>query len=88
MARTIETSVRMRIGRSWSKNTSAIAPRRSSAPVTVPFGTFRHALRTAETSALEPAVLDNRYYVRGIGAVTELSVKGPHEVVRLVEIIN
>ena len=25
---------------------------------------------------------------RGIGEVTELSVKGPHEVVRLVEIIN
>ena len=59
-----------------------------SAPVTVPFGTFRHPLRTAETSALEPAVLDNKYYIRGIGAVTELSVKGPHEVVRLVEIIN
>jgi hypothetical protein len=37
------------------------------ASVTVPFGTFRSALRTAETTALEPAVLDNKYYVKGIG---------------------
>jgi hypothetical protein len=34
-----------------------------SAPVTVPFGSFRHALRTAETTALEPDVLDNKYLV-------------------------
>ena len=48
-----------------------------SSPVTVPYGSFRHALRTAETTALEPEVLDNKYYVRGIGEVAELSVKGP-----------
>jgi hypothetical protein len=59
-----------------------------SSPVTVPFGTFRHALRTEETTALEPGVLDNKYYVRGIGEVAELSVKGPREVARLVEIIS
>jgi hypothetical protein len=59
-----------------------------SAPVTVPYGSFRHALRTAETNALEPAVLDNKYYVRGIGEVAELAVKGPREAVRLVEIIS
>ena len=55
--------------------------------VTVPLGTFRHALRTAETTALEPDVLDNKYYVRGIGQVAELSVTGPTEGLRLVEII-
>ena len=60
-------------------------PQRS---VTVPFGTFRHALRTEETTALEPDVLDNKYYVRGIGQVAELSVKGPRESLRLVEIIS
>jgi len=54
----------------------------------VPYGSFRHALRTAETNALEPAVLDNKYYVRGIGEVAELAVKGPREAVRLVEIIS
>jgi hypothetical protein len=59
-----------------------------SSPVTVPFGTFRHALRTEETNVLEPAVLENKYYAKGIGEVTELSVRGPREVVRLVEIIS
>ena len=61
---------------------------RRSAPVTVPFGSFRHALRTAETTALEPGVLDNKSYVRGIGEVAEVSVKGPREALRLVEIIS
>jgi hypothetical protein len=59
-----------------------------SAPVTVPFGSFRHAMRTEEATALEPDVLDNKYYVRGIGEVAELSVKGPREALRLVEIIS
>jgi hypothetical protein len=59
-----------------------------SAAVTVPYGSFRHALRTAEWTALEPEVLDNKYYVRGIGEVAELSVKGPRETLRLVEIIR
>jgi hypothetical protein len=59
-----------------------------SAPVTVPYGSFRHALRTAETNALEPEVLDNKYYVKGIGEVAELAVKGPREALRLVEIIS
>jgi hypothetical protein len=59
-----------------------------SARVTVPYGSFRHALRTAEWTALEPDVLDNKYYVRGIGEVAELAVKGPREEFKLVEIIS
>src|SRR6266496_2970724 len=59
-----------------------------SSPVTVPYGSFRHALRTEETTALEPGVLDNKYYVKGIGEVAELSVKGPREALRLVEVIS
>jgi (2Fe-2S) ferredoxin len=55
--------------------------------ITVPHGSFRHALRTEETNALEPDVLDNKYYVEGIGEVAELSVKGPREALKLVEII-
>jgi hypothetical protein len=58
-----------------------------SSRVTVPYGSFRHALRTEETTALEPDVLDNKYYVKGIGEVAELSVKGPKEALKLVEII-
>jgi hypothetical protein len=59
-----------------------------SASVTVPYGTFRNALRTAETTALEPGVLDNKYFVKGIGQVEELSVQGPRERLELVEIIS
>jgi hypothetical protein len=59
-----------------------------SAAVTVPAGSFRHALRTAEWTALEPEVLDNKYYIRDIGEVAELSVKGPRETLRLVEVIS
>ena len=58
------------------------------AAVTVPYGSFRHALRTAEWTALEPEVLDNKLYVAGIGQVAEVSVKGPREGLRLVEIIS
>jgi hypothetical protein len=59
-----------------------------SAPVTVPYGSFRHALRTAETTALEPGIVDNKYYVKGIGEVAELAVRGPREEFKLVEIIS
>src|SRR5262245_4186977 len=59
-----------------------------AATVTVPYGRFHHALRTAENTRLEPEVLDNKYYVRGIGEVAELSVRGPRETLRLVEIIS
>jgi hypothetical protein len=59
-----------------------------SAPVTVPYGSFRHALRTAETTALEPDVLDSKLYVRGVGEVAEVSVTGPREVRRLVQVVS
>jgi hypothetical protein len=56
------------------------------ARVKVPYGTFRHALRTREWTALEPGVVDAKYYVRGIGEVFEGSQKGPLEQARLVSI--
>jgi hypothetical protein len=59
-----------------------------STSVSVPFGRFRRALRTAENTRLEPGVLDNKYYVRGIGEVAEVSVRGPRESLRLVEVIS
>lgn len=59
-----------------------------SARVAVPRGAFRHALRTRETTALEPRVLGDKFYVRGIGVIAERSVRGPHEVLRLVEVIS
>jgi hypothetical protein len=59
-----------------------------SARIRVPYGTFRNALRTEEKTALEPDVVDNKYYAAGIGEVFEGSVKGPREALRLIEIIS
>src|SRR3954449_7321511 len=57
-----------------------------STPVTVPYGTFSDALKTEETTALEPDVVDNKYYVKGIGEVEEVAVQGPVEKLELVDI--
>jgi hypothetical protein len=59
-----------------------------STAVTVPYGRFRNALRAEERTHLEPDVVDNKYYVRGVGEVFEGAVKGPQESLRLVEIIS
>ena len=52
-------------------------------PVTVPYGSFADALVTDEWTPLEPAARDRKLYVRGIGEVSELSVRGPKEVLEL-----
>lgn len=52
---------------------------RFHAAVKVPWGSTKSALLTEEWTPLEPAVLDHKYYVRGIGNVLEQSVKGPNE---------
>jgi hypothetical protein len=49
------------------------------AAVSVPYVTSHKALLTKEWTPLEPGVLDHKYYVRGIGNVKEISVKGPLE---------
>ena len=55
------------------------------AAVRTPFVTSRQAMRTTETTPLEPGVIDAKYYVRGVGTVVEASVKGPdHERLELV----
>jgi hypothetical protein len=50
-----------------------------AAPITVSAGACPAALRTDEFTSLEPAVLDNKYYIAGTGQVLELAVKGPTE---------
>ncbi|MFE2298978.1 hypothetical protein ACFXAW_12320 [Streptomyces sp. NPDC059445] len=47
-----------------------------SSRVSVPYRTFTGALRTKEWTALEPGVVDAKYYVKGIGTVKEVTVKG------------
>ena len=55
--------------------------------VKVPYRAFQGvALRTKEWTPLEPDVLDNKYYIRGIGEVREVSVKGPREELVLVKV--
>jgi hypothetical protein len=51
--------------------------------VTVPRGSFAHAARTLEWSRLEPGVIDEKFYVKGIGVVKELAASGPAEVASL-----
>jgi hypothetical protein len=50
-----------------------------NATVTVPFVSSNRSLKTKEFTPLEPKVLDNKYYVLGIGTVLEVAVKGPVE---------
>ncbi|MEY2425983.1 MAG: hypothetical protein QOI61_1555 [Actinomycetota bacterium] len=57
-----------------------------SASVTVPYGSYSDALKTKEWTPLEPDVLDNKYYVKGIGMVKEIAVKGPAEQLSLIAI--
>jgi hypothetical protein len=59
-----------------------------SASVTVPYGTFSHVLKTKEWTPLEPGVRDAKYYVKGLGEVKEVTVKGPLEVLKLVQVIR
>jgi hypothetical protein len=50
-----------------------------NARVSVPYVSTDHAVRTAEGTPLEPGTVDNKYYVRGVGTVREIAVKGPTE---------
>ncbi|MGO4604529.1 hypothetical protein AB4030_21595 [Terrabacter sp. 2YAF2] len=60
----------------------------TAASITVPYGTFRDVLRTEERTDLEPGVVDNKYYVRGVGVVRELTVKGGTESLQLVDVLR
>ena len=44
--------------------------------VSVPFGEFTDALQTEDTTPLEPDVVEHKFYVRDIGPVLALKVKG------------
>jgi hypothetical protein len=46
------------------------------AQVRVPFGSFRGALQTKDTTPLEPGLVEHKYYVRGMGPVLAVAVSG------------
>ncbi len=57
-----------------------------SESLSVPFGSFDNVLLTKEWTPLEPDVLDNKFYVRGLGQIREVAVKGPVEELSLVSV--
>ena len=44
--------------------------------VSLPFGDFSGALQTEDTTPLEPGVVERKYYVRDVGPVLAVKVKG------------
>lgn len=59
---------------------------RLNASVSVPVIGSHSAMLTRETTPLEPGVLDHKYYIRDIGNVREVTVKGGNESLRLVSV--
>jgi hypothetical protein len=60
----------------------------TSAFISVRYGSFDHALRTEERTNLEPGVVDNKYYVRGVGEVKEMTIKGGNESLQLLDVLR
>jgi hypothetical protein len=56
------------------------------AAVEVPEGSFDDVLVTKDWTPLEPNVLENKYYARGVGVVFERSMKGPKQELSLVDV--
>jgi hypothetical protein len=57
-----------------------------AASVHVPYMSSRRALLTKEWTPLEPDVVDHKVYVRGIGMVSERTVKGGRDHAELVDV--
>jgi hypothetical protein len=54
--------------------------------VRLPFKTVKHALKTRETSTLEPDVVEEKYYAPGLGEIKSVEVKGGKEATHLVSV--
>ena len=52
---------------------------------TVPYGSFDGLVVITEWTPLEPGVIEQDYYARGVGVVLEVVVKGGSERLELVE---
>ncbi len=58
------------------------------ARISVPVIASDNALLTKETTVLEPGVLDHKFYVRDIGTVREVTVRGGNESLELVSVTH
>ena len=56
--------------------------------VSVPYGSFSDVVMTKNTTKLEPDLLENKYYAKGIGNVSGVDVTGGFGKVELIEIKN
>ena len=59
-----------------------------AASIKVPYGAYTDVLLTEEWTALEPDVLDHKYYEKGLGQVKEVAVKGPTEELELTKVVR
>jgi hypothetical protein len=59
---------------------------RTRSAVSVPYGKFDKALVTKEWTPLERGVVEQKYYVRGVGNLRTVTVKGGSEEERLVSV--
>jgi hypothetical protein len=55
---------------------------------TVPFGSFTHLLKTKDFSPLEPAVVEHKKYLRGVGSILEKEVRGGTERLALIRVTH
>jgi hypothetical protein len=56
--------------------------------VDVPFGSFTGCVKTEDRSALEPGILENKFYCPGVGLTSEAGVQGSTDSNELVEVIG
>jgi hypothetical protein len=54
--------------------------------ITVPFGTFAGVVKTEDTTPLEPDLVEQKYYARGIGLVLGIDVAGGKDRTELVAV--
>jgi hypothetical protein len=60
----------------------------TNASVSVPYGSFDHALQTKDWSLLERRAVEHKHYAPGVGQVSSVMVKGGSEVMELVEVVR
>lgn len=53
--------------------------------VTGPTGSYENVVKTADTTRLEPGLIENKWYTKGVGIVQEADIKGGDEKVTLVK---
>jgi hypothetical protein len=54
----------------------------------VPFGCFSDVLQTKETTPLEPGVVEQKFYAKGVGEISSTLVQGGDEESHLVDVVS